>query len=149
MVEPVHLALIHAEIDGELDEHRRAELSRLLLSDPAVRALRDEMRRLCGALDALPQAEPPARLRADVIAALPQSQPARASASWSATRWRYAAVLAGVILTGTIVFRTHGLWSGNCDYRDGRHAGRTACRNHGGCGTTRRGAGFRAGEPGR
>ena len=105
MVEPVHLALIHAEIDGELDEHRRAELSRLLLSDPAVRALRDEMHRLCGALDALPQAEAPARLRADVIAALPQSQPARASASWSATRWRYAAVLAGVILTGTIVFR--------------------------------------------
>ena len=105
MVEPVHLALIHAEIDGELDEHGRAELSRVLLADPAVRALRNEMHRMCGALDAIPQAEAPARLRADIIAALPQSQPARARVSWSENRWRYAAVLAGVILTGTIVFR--------------------------------------------
>jgi hypothetical protein len=105
VVDPVHLALIHAEIDGELDEHRRADLSRLLLADPALRALRNQMHRLCGALDALPQAQAPARLRADIIAALPQNLPTRASVKWSAARWRYAAVLAGVILTGTIVFR--------------------------------------------
>jgi hypothetical protein len=105
VVEPVHLALIHAEIDGELDEHRRAQLSRLLLADPAVRALRDEMHRLCGALEALPQAEPPARLRADIFAALPQNRPVRAQERWTATRWRYAAMLAGVLLTGTVVFR--------------------------------------------
>ena len=32
-----HLELIHAEIDGELDERQRAELARSLLADPEVR----------------------------------------------------------------------------------------------------------------
>ena len=41
------LELIHAEIDGELTGPQRAELNRLLLADPALRALRDELRRTC------------------------------------------------------------------------------------------------------
>ena len=105
MIDPTQLALIHAEIDGELDDRQRAELSRGLLADPALRALRDEMQRLCRALDAVPQVEPPAQLRTDIFAALPHVQPRRSRAARTAPSWRYAAVLAGVLLTGAIVFR--------------------------------------------
>jgi len=105
MDEPSYLALIHAEIDSELNDHQRADLSRLLLADPAIRALRDEMHRLNRTLNAIPQADPPAELRANIIAALPQI-PARAQrVNWASSRWRYAAMLAGVLLTGSIVFR--------------------------------------------
>jgi len=105
MVEPVQLALIHAEIDGELNDRQRAELSRCLLADPALRALRDEMRRVCRALDAVPEAEPPPGLHADILAALPQMQPRASRSRRPQLSWPYAAVLAGVLLTGTIVFR--------------------------------------------
>ncbi len=45
MVDQAQLALIQAEIDGELNDRQRAELSRSLLADPALRAAREEMRR--------------------------------------------------------------------------------------------------------
>jgi hypothetical protein len=106
MVDQTQLALIQAEIDGELTDRERAELSRLLLADPALRALREQMRRLCRALDGVPEIEPPAQLHHDILAALPQLQARRTPAAWPVVNWRYAAVLAGVLLTGTIVFRT-------------------------------------------
>ena len=106
MLDPTQLALIQAEIDGDLDDRQRAELSRGLLADPALRALRDQMRRLCLALDAVPEVEPPAQLRTDILAALPQMQARPTRVVWPALKWRYAAALAGVLLTGAIVFRT-------------------------------------------
>ena len=106
MFDPAQLALIQAEIDGELDDRQRAELSRGLLADPALRRLREQMRRLCLALDAVPEVEPPAQLRTDILAALPQMRVRPTRVVWPALKWRYAAVLAGVLLTGTIVFRT-------------------------------------------
>jgi hypothetical protein len=106
MLDPTQLALIEAEIDGALDERQRAELSRCLLANPALRKEREDMRRLSRALDAIPQAEPPAQLRADILAALPQMHPRRPGIrSWRGQGWRYAAVLAGVLLTGALVFR--------------------------------------------
>jgi hypothetical protein len=105
MINPTQLALIHAEIDDELDDRQRAELSRALLADPALRASRDEMRRMCRALDAIPEVEPPAQLRDDIFAALPQIQASRAGGTWAESKWRYAAVLAGVLLTGAVAFR--------------------------------------------
>jgi hypothetical protein len=108
-----YLPLIHAEIDGELDGSQRAELSRRLLADPEARALREDFRRLCGALDAMPEIEPPPELRAGILAALPALPvAARAPAApprqpWaSAHRWRYAAVLAGALAAGTVLFVT-------------------------------------------
>ncbi len=59
MADPRQLELIHAEIDGELNAQQRAELARRLLADPDVRAVREDLRRLCTALDALEQVEPP------------------------------------------------------------------------------------------
>ena len=113
MADATRLALIHAEIDGELDPRQRAELARSLLADPATRALREDLRRLCTALDAVAAAEPPAELRARILAALPQAAasagptPARSAPArswWSAPVLRYAAALAGVVTAGTLVF---------------------------------------------
>ena len=50
-----YITLIHAEIDGELDAANRAELARHLLADPNARTLREDLRRLCTELDALPE----------------------------------------------------------------------------------------------
>ena len=105
MIDQAQLALINAEIDGELDERQRAELSRCLLADPALRAVRDQMRRVCAALEATPEVDPPAQLRADILAAVPHISPRRRRSEVSWKSWRYAAVLAGVLLTGTVVFR--------------------------------------------
>ena len=114
MTDATRLELIHAEIDGELDPRQRAELARSLLADPATRALREDLRRLCTALDTVAEVEPPPQLRARILAALPQTvvapvgpAPARfapARSWWSAPVLRYAAALAGVLTAGTLVF---------------------------------------------
>jgi hypothetical protein len=101
-----HLALIHAEIDGELDGQQRGELARHLLADPEARALREDLRRLCTALDALEDVDPPQQLRQSILDGLPQSTPSRARSWWSAPRLRYAAVIAGALAAGTIVHQT-------------------------------------------
>jgi hypothetical protein len=105
MVDPKYVELINAEIDGELDARQRAELSARLLSDPVARALRDEMHRLCKALDEVGPVDPPPQLRAEILAALPQMQVRKSKTQWSVPKWRFAAALAGVLITGTIVFR--------------------------------------------
>jgi hypothetical protein len=106
MTDSGHLALIHAEIDGELDGQQRAELARTLLADPEAQALREDLRRLCTALDAFEDVEPPPQLRHAILAALPQSTPSRARSWWSAPRFRYAALIAGVLAGGTVVYET-------------------------------------------
>jgi len=106
MADTPHLALIQAEIDGELDARQRSELARRLLAEPEVRAEREDLRRLCAALDALPDVEPPAQLRAAILASLPPSAVSRAPSVWSAPRWRYAALVVGVLGAGAIVFET-------------------------------------------
>ncbi len=99
------LALMHAEIDGELDGGQRAKLARSLLADPKARAERDSLQRLCARLDAMEQVEPPAELLPGVLAALPQTMARRMRIFGSSASWRYAAMLAGVLLTGAIVFQ--------------------------------------------
>jgi anti-sigma factor RsiW len=100
------LGLIHAEIDGELDAHERGKLSRRLLADPQVRAARDELRRLCAALEELPMVEPPAQLRVDIARALPPPAiPARQTRGMH-MRWRIAAAVAGAVTLGGFLFAT-------------------------------------------
>jgi anti-sigma factor RsiW len=104
MTQREYIALIHAEIDGELDAANRAELARHLLADPDARALREDLRRVCNALDGLPEVEPPAQLRQSILAALPQSSVKRPGLA--SPYWRLAAVIATVMLAGAIVFET-------------------------------------------
>jgi hypothetical protein len=100
------LALIHGEIDGELDARQRADLARRLLSDPEARALREELRSLCSALDAVRDVEPPTSLSTKILNALPRPAERPARAPWAAPRWRYAALVAGLCAGGAVVFET-------------------------------------------
>jgi hypothetical protein len=99
VTDPHLVELINAEIDGELNAQQRAELARGLLADPNARAKREDLRRLCTALDQVEEVEPPSQLHENVLAALQQSKPRRSSA----TRWRYAALVAGILAGGLVV----------------------------------------------
>jgi hypothetical protein len=101
VTDPRLVELINAEIDSELDAQQRAELARSLLADPNARARREDLRRLCVALDQIQEVEPPSQLRESVLAALQQSKPKRSSSS--ATRWRHAALVAGILAGGAVV----------------------------------------------
>jgi anti-sigma factor RsiW len=104
MTDEHDLALIHAEIDGELDTHQRGELARRLLADPEVRAVRDELRRLCASLEELPEVEPPAQLKVNIARALPPAPVLAPRTAAVQPRWRIAAAVAGAVALGSILF---------------------------------------------
>ena len=114
MADPGQLALIHAEIDGELDAAQRAELARALLADPQARKLRDDLRRVCQTLDGMPLVDPPPGLRESILAAMPHAAPVDIRTRslgltprgvWT-QRWRYAAGIAAVAAAATMVLTT-------------------------------------------
>ncbi len=96
--------LINLELDGRLDEAGRAELARSLEADPAVRALREQLRAVARALAAAPAPELPAGFGEDVVhrAGLPQR-----SMRVSPTRryWRGGLALAASVLAAAVVLR--------------------------------------------
>jgi len=71
---------------------------------------------VCAALDALEGVDPPPQLRRSILDALPQSTSSRARSWWSAPRLRYAALIAGVLAMGAILYETvEGLRPGPSD----------------------------------
>ena len=106
MTDDERMALIHAELDGDLTSQQRVDLARLLLADPRVRALRDELRGLCSRLDAVGQVEPPPQLKDSILNRLPSVPVATAYHRASFGRWRLAAMVAGLLTAGTIVYET-------------------------------------------
>ena len=106
MTDSGYIALVHAEIDGELDAGQRAELARLLLADTEARALREDLLRLRTMFDAIGEVEPPGRLRANVLQSLPPFPPPRSALRWPTQHWRYAALAAGVLGAATLVYET-------------------------------------------
>jgi hypothetical protein len=109
MTEPIYLELIHASIDGELDERQRSVLATHLLANPESRALRDGLKDVCTALEGMVAVDPPPQLRASILAALPlraaRPQPSRRAARWSTPVWRYAAAFAGTLIVGTVWYQ--------------------------------------------
>lgn len=106
------LELINAEVDGELDGPAKAELSRRLLADPSLRALRDEVRATCAAIDALPSVDPPQDLRASIMEMLPASPPVcqGRDVRFAGLRsgrpvLRYAAAFVGGLLVSALAFQ--------------------------------------------
>jgi anti-sigma factor RsiW len=71
MIDEKYLELIQADVDGELPDRDRAELSRFMLANPDAHAVRDELKRLCSTLDKVRQVEPPPELRTSILAAVP------------------------------------------------------------------------------
>ena len=106
MTDNSHLALIHAELDGDLSGEKRAALARLLLADSRARALRDELRGLASRLDAVGQVEPPPQLKDSILSRLPSVPVARTYRKPSLAHWRLAAMVAGLLVAGTIVYQT-------------------------------------------
>ena len=106
MTDDERMALIHAELDGDLSSQQRADLARLLLVDPQLRALRDELKGLCNRLDAIGQVEPPPQLRDSILNRLPSVPVAPTYRKASLGRWRLAAMVAGLLMAGTIVYET-------------------------------------------
>jgi hypothetical protein len=100
------MTLIHGELDGDLSSEQRADLARLLLADPPTRALRDELRGLCSRLDAVGQVEPPPQLKDSILKRMPPVPVVATYRKASFDRWRLAAMVAGLLITGTIVYET-------------------------------------------
>ena len=108
MTEEERIALIHAELDGELDGGQRADLARLLLAEPQTRVLRDQLQGVCSRLDAVEQVEPPPQLKDSILKRLPPA-PAQMQMPYrkaSLSRWRLAALFAGLVTAGSIVYET-------------------------------------------
>jgi hypothetical protein len=107
MIDEKYIELINAEIDGELAAEQRPELSRYLLEHPEARVLRDDLRRLCGALDDVAPVPPPADLGPAILGALPAHAPAsRRAAWWAAPALRYAAAFGGGLIVSAIAFQS-------------------------------------------
>lgn len=62
--------LVNGEIDGVITPSEQSELTTLIETDPEVRSLRDDLRSLDRILASVPEAEPPARLRANIMDAV-------------------------------------------------------------------------------
>ncbi len=62
-IEQKYIDLINADIDGEISEGGKAELQAFLDSNAEGRALHDELRSFCAALDGVEQEDPPVHLR--------------------------------------------------------------------------------------
>lgn len=109
MIDDQYLELIHAELDGELPDQQRAELSRYLLANPEARAFRDDLRSVCAALDHIGQVEPPRGLRESILEAIATQAPLQGRtvgrrAGQAPRMLRYAAAFAGGLLVSAIAF---------------------------------------------
>ena len=103
------LELINAEIDGMLTGAQRAELNRLLLADPSVRALRDGLMQTCRTLDEMPREEIPEGLHEAIVTGLPVAAPKshglRRAAFTGRPLLRYAAAFGGGLLVSALAFQ--------------------------------------------
>jgi hypothetical protein len=109
MIEEKYLEFIQADVDGELPEQHRAELSRFLLASPEARAMRDELRQVCGALDSIPAAEPPPGLKDSILTKTRPTAPAPMRAAVARfPLLRLAAAFAGGLFVSAIAFQLGG-----------------------------------------
>jgi hypothetical protein len=108
MIDEKYIELIQADVDGELPEQHRAELSRYLLANPEARIVRDELRQLSEALDRLPAIEPPPELKGSILAAVrvPTAAAVRTRSNWNRIpALRVAAAFAGGLLVSAVAFQ--------------------------------------------
>lgn len=123
MINEKYLELIQAEVDGELPEQDRAELSRFMLANPDAHVVRDELKRLCSTLDQVRPAEPPPELLASVLAAVRLPAPAVSSRSQRSRLpqsgvLRYAAAFAGGLIVSAIAFQVASDQNAGLDVSD-------------------------------
>jgi anti-sigma factor RsiW len=107
--------LIQADLDGELSVAERAGLARLLLRDPQARSLHDDFRQTDRLLRDIPAAEPPAGLRAAILARSELSPRAGSTGRRAYDRPLFrmaAAVLGGLLIVGIAYLLRDGSGAG-------------------------------------
>lgn len=83
MIDEKRLALMNAELDGENSPEASASLQTILAADPESRAAFEDLTRLKGLLDAVPQVDPPPELKAGILRAVaPSTARPEARAGW-------------------------------------------------------------------
>ena len=113
-IDQKYIALINAEIDGEISVEDRALLDAYAAGNAEAARLREALGGLCSELDALDALTPPPELKAGVLRQLPARERATATARrgiaeafaglFGAPALRYAMCFAaGVILTVTLI----------------------------------------------
>ena len=107
MTDEKYLGLIQADIDGELPEQHRADLSRYLLANAEARAVRDELRRICEALEQVPTVDPPVGLKGSILVSIRPPVAGKAPMRPGGVRFpilRMAAAFAGGLLVSALAF---------------------------------------------
>lgn len=104
-----YIALINADIDGEISPDDKSELDAFLADSAEGRELHEQLSSLCSTLDGQELLEPPTHLRHTVMNQLPKAPPQAESdgmlrSLFIAPAFRYAATFAaGVVMTILIV----------------------------------------------
>ncbi len=110
-IDPKHVELINADIDGEISSADRTKLAALLADSPEARALHAELSALGVSLDSLPELDSPPHLKHTIMASIPQPQRSQRNngssvrqSLFAAPALKYAATFAaGAILTLSLI----------------------------------------------
>jgi len=110
-IDPKHVELINADIDGEISSADKTELEAILADNPEVQSLYAELSALGESLDSIPDLDSPPHLKHAILASIPQPQPSQGNNGsrflqglFAAPALKYAATFAaGAILTLSLV----------------------------------------------
>ena len=112
-IDEKYIALINADIDGDIQPDEKTELEGFLAESEAGQALQEELRSLCSTLDGADMLDAPPHLRHVIMNSLPSPKPQSSPAAELPGFWysllampalRYTATFAaGVILAVSIV----------------------------------------------
>lgn len=112
-IDQKYVDLIHAQLDGEIDDRDRAELDAFIASNPDARELHISLQTMCDQLASLAEVEPPPHLQYAILDAFTTSKPRKIAASrqeftmrhlFAAPVFRHAvAFAAGVFMTLALV----------------------------------------------
>jgi len=110
-IDPKHVELINADIDGEISSADKTELAAILAGSSEVQALHAELSALSESLDKLPGLDSPPHLKHTILASMPQPQPSQGSDGggflqglFTAPALKYVATFAaGAILTLSLI----------------------------------------------
>lgn len=112
------LELVHADLDRPLTPAERAELGRGLLGNPEARRLHDDLHRLKAQIRALEPAEPPSRLRRDILDSLHLADRGKSRPRWgigAPAVLRYAAVFCGGAILAAVALQSDVVEFGGAD----------------------------------
>jgi hypothetical protein len=76
-IEPKYVELMNADLDGEISDAERIDLSKYLEANPEAAKFRSELAELCGSLDEMGQVKPPPHLKYAILDSLQKPRPAQ------------------------------------------------------------------------